>query len=752
MKFILIVLFFIIADMANAQQTINKVKINDLNLPQESASSALTIDAAKKVKASSTVSDTELGYLDGVTSSIQTQLGTKAADSAVVKLTGDQSISGTKTLTGKMVASSTTNGFTPCPSMSQAQRDLTTPSAGDCVYNSTSNKWNIYNGTAWKEAGGGAGGTRLQLMADPSFEEGVTEGTCTTCTASSESSVVLLTPTNEKSGEAAFTASTGNYAVTKNTSAQFAGAQGYVRCQIKTDQAGVKFRAYVDGTNNDSDMDTVSVLPDNIWRPYEIAIVHGSTSAGWAIDATSSITGSVFFDECGVVVGEVGLEVAQAQLAGESYIAGTSSCLPVRTSTTLGALSDTDCPGPTVVTANLGTWATTDNNTIRQDITNLPPGVYKATWQILPASSLSNSASYAITDGTTTCQETGVSGQTAGDAQTITCFFTYATAGTRNFEIYGRSSSGNVIVANDTGAGYSRNSRFTLEYYPPASKVYSAQSNTYDAASFTPTTTWVSNVTQTGRITREGRNARISYQVLATGTPTAANLTLTIPNSLLIDTAALPATPAGATTLNVATKCYILDSGTTSFPCVATYTSTSTVSIRAMNAVTTYVEGAAVSNTIPMTWTTNDALNVEILVPIVGWSQSMITGTFANVVTAPGISKPKECLLQVTGASDNTACTSSPCTERYDSCETTNACTRSGAGLYSCTHADGTWAASSPVMCFCRAVSAPRVEAGDGSVRLSTASGGFTWETKYEDFSSSAADAQFNCLCKGQAP
>lgn len=43
------------------------------------------------------LTSTEIGYLDGVTSAIQTQIDTKAADSAVVKLTGDQTVAGIKT-------------------------------------------------------------------------------------------------------------------------------------------------------------------------------------------------------------------------------------------------------------------------------------------------------------------------------------------------------------------------------------------------------------------------------------------------------------------------------------------------------------------------------------------------------------------------------------------------------------------------------------------------------------------------------
>ena len=47
--------------------------------------------------------------LDGVTENIQTQINAKAADSAVVHLAGDETISGAKTFTGKVVMNSSDN-------------------------------------------------------------------------------------------------------------------------------------------------------------------------------------------------------------------------------------------------------------------------------------------------------------------------------------------------------------------------------------------------------------------------------------------------------------------------------------------------------------------------------------------------------------------------------------------------------------------------------------------------------------------
>jgi len=58
-------------------------------------SASAAIDATKIANGS--VSNTEFQYLDGVTSSIQTQLGTKATDSLVVHLAGTETITGAKT-------------------------------------------------------------------------------------------------------------------------------------------------------------------------------------------------------------------------------------------------------------------------------------------------------------------------------------------------------------------------------------------------------------------------------------------------------------------------------------------------------------------------------------------------------------------------------------------------------------------------------------------------------------------------------
>ena len=80
-------------------------------------------DIASAAPAPSTVSATELGYVDGVTSAIQTQIDTKAPTSTTTTLTG------TQTLTNKTLTSPVINTATATGSILVAPEERTTVSA-----------------------------------------------------------------------------------------------------------------------------------------------------------------------------------------------------------------------------------------------------------------------------------------------------------------------------------------------------------------------------------------------------------------------------------------------------------------------------------------------------------------------------------------------------------------------------------------------------------------------------------------------
>jgi hypothetical protein len=57
---------------------------------------------------------------------------------------------------GRLEVNSTDKASKPCPEMTETERDLIAlPLVGDCIYNTSSLKLNIYNGSLWKSAGGG---------------------------------------------------------------------------------------------------------------------------------------------------------------------------------------------------------------------------------------------------------------------------------------------------------------------------------------------------------------------------------------------------------------------------------------------------------------------------------------------------------------------------------------------------------------------------------------------------------------------
>lgn len=83
-----------------------------------------------------TPTETELNYVDGVTSAIQTQLDAKQASATATQKTSS-------------------TGSTILPVGTTAQRDVT-PTAGYLRWNSTESSAEIYTGSDWGSVGGGA--------------------------------------------------------------------------------------------------------------------------------------------------------------------------------------------------------------------------------------------------------------------------------------------------------------------------------------------------------------------------------------------------------------------------------------------------------------------------------------------------------------------------------------------------------------------------------------------------------------------
>ena len=141
-----------------------------------------------------------------------------------------------------------------------------------------------------------------------------------------------------------------------------------------------------------------------------------------------------------------------------------------------------------------------------------------------------------------------------------------------------------------------------------------------EPVSFTPTGGWSSNTTYTGSYQRYGNRAIIQYTVAVSGAPTSANLTLNLPNGIVIDTSKLPGTNTSATRLD--SKGSVLDSGTATFDVVGIYQSSSSFLVAVLNSSSTYTTTTTVTQAVPMTFANGDRVEITIDVPILGWSAS----------------------------------------------------------------------------------------------------------------------------------
>jgi hypothetical protein len=542
--------------------------------------------------------------------------------------------------------------------------------------------------------------------------------------------------------------------------AQFAdGVQGLAMCRIKSDVA-LKVCSVQAGTV--STTNCVDTKTDSKWGLYKVPFILGATSNGVSI-AGSGLTGTVVVDDCFVGAVDLKQDVDQSRIAGESYFLGTASCNTSRTSTTLGSFTPTAaCPGPTIVSGAMGSWQTTDADLIKQTINDLPAGKYEASFSYFATpGTASLNYSHAITDGTTTCQEQGPTGTTAGENVTLTCVFDYASSGNRSFEIVGRSSSSSTLVYNDAGTGYSRSSRFILKYFG-ASSVYTAQNADTDWASCGHTT---SDFTGFGTVSaietqckRDGGDLLMKGK-FTSGTSTAVEARL----ALRFNSGALTSksTSVIPTIQQVGNSSYNVMSAIQGVTLIEPSTTYMTFGLQgAANAGLTKALGNAIlASTNILTFTAR--------IPINGWENSnVIIGTFSEMVSSPGVSRPKTCHYAFGGASATLAspvtCSTGTCVEVYDSCNAGTPPAFSSAGYYlNTTFANGTWANSSYIDCRCKSFSATVgavsdcdliSETGDQTWATNSSGGYVAGSTFSTNQSGTSANAYVQVICTGQAP
>lgn len=186
------------------------------------------------------------------------------------------------------------------------------------------------------------------------------------------------------------------------------------------------------------------------------------------------------------------------------------------------------------------------------------------------------------------------------------------------FQSASNSTSYRLIfhVASTSTAAYSL--KFDNISVSPSQYVYGTPIT--DWVSYTPTGSWTTNTTYSGRWRRVGDQLEVRGAVNLTGAPNAANLTINLPTGFTIDTDKTPnRTVASNMVLGLAT--IYNGAGATWTNGRIMYFGTNGVIVTSLgnggNAYNT------VTATVPFTFANNTSVFFEYKVPILGWSSSV---------------------------------------------------------------------------------------------------------------------------------
>ena len=132
--------------------------------------------------------------------------------------------------------------------------------------------------------------------------------------------------------------------------------------------------------------------------------------------------------------------------------------------------------------------------------------------------------------------------------------------------------------------------------------------------SFTPTGSWSTNTTYTGKFRRVGDTIQVQVDIATSGAPTAASLTVNLPTGVSLDTNKIAAAVASGTT-HFGTAA-ARDAGNAVYQSLVLYSSATAVQFQ------TYTTGSLWSETAPFTWGAGDNMYIQFQLPIVGWKST----------------------------------------------------------------------------------------------------------------------------------
>lgn len=162
--------------------------------------------------------------------------------------------------------------------------------------------------------------------------------------------------------------------------------------------------------------------------------------------------------------------------------------------------------------------------------------------------------------------------------------------------------------------------RQSVSYGPPVT----------DWVSFTPTGSWNTNSTYTGRLRRVGDSLEMKVNIALAGAPNSAQLTVNLPAGLSIDLTKIVATDmrsfGSGTTVSAGADYYDLWLGYNNTTSLQPY-----VALASGTYVTSANSNTRVTQSLPNTYANGDYLEFSVRgIPIAGWSSSCLMSNDAN--------------------------------------------------------------------------------------------------------------------------
>lgn len=199
------------------------------------------------------------------------------------------------------------------------------------------------------------------------------------------------------------------------------------------------------------------------------------------------------------------------------------------------------------------------------------------------------------------------------------------------FQTSSSSTSYRLIIHQTTVTTNNYTVRFDNFNISRQAKLYG--SPVTDWVSYTPTGSWTTNTTYTGKWRRVGDSIELDINLALTGAPggAASLASISIPSGLSIDTAKLTGTVIGTTIYHGIGKTVSAGIG---YPIFVSSVSATTIRPILANASATYLADGGISTTAPNIYANTDYVNFNAKFPVVGWSSSVVMSSDAatNVV------------------------------------------------------------------------------------------------------------------------